>query len=123
VFATAAAAAAAAAAGALAIGAAAYKLTPGYGVSPAQIEPFSSSGQTPIMFTAAGQRLATPQLLQKPDVVGPDGTGALAHATKPWRALPHPTKPCPLIQHSLSCCGAALLTNTASFAISRNSAS
>jgi hypothetical protein len=61
--------------GALAVGAAAYKLTPGYGTNPAQIEPFSSSGQTPVMFTAAGVRLPTPQLLEKPDVVGPDGTG------------------------------------------------
>ncbi|KAF6252239.1 peptidase S8/S53 domain-containing protein [Scenedesmus sp. NREL 46B-D3] len=75
------------AAGALAVGAAAYKLTPGYGSNPAQIEPFSSAGQTPIFFTAAGVRLATPQLLQKPDIVGPDGTdtsfftvGALSNA-------------------------------------------
>jgi hypothetical protein len=41
----------ASAAGALAIGAAAYKLRPGYGTRPAQVEPFSSSRQTPIMTT------------------------------------------------------------------------
>jgi hypothetical protein len=62
----------------LAAGAAAYKLTPGYGTNPAQLEPFSSWGQTPIMFTTSGQRLPTPVLLQKPDVVGPDGTGNLS---------------------------------------------
>ncbi|WIA44193.1 hypothetical protein OEZ86_010516 [Tetradesmus obliquus] len=61
-------------AGALAVGAAAYRLTPGYGTNPAQIEPFSSSGQTPVFYNAAGTRLATPQLLEKPDIVGPDGT-------------------------------------------------
>ncbi len=38
-----------------------------------QLESFSSSGGTAILFDAIGQRLATPVVRQKPDFVAPDG--------------------------------------------------
>lgn len=37
------------------------------------LESFSSAGGTPILFDAAGNRLATPDLRQKPNFVAPDG--------------------------------------------------
>jgi hypothetical protein len=61
------------AAGAAAVGAAFYFDTPRCGTTPAQLEPFSSSGGAPILFSTAGVRLATPTIRQKPDFVGPDG--------------------------------------------------
>jgi subtilase family protein len=61
------------AAGAIAVGAAFFADTPNCGVSPAMLEPYSSEGGTPILFNSSGDRLATPLLRQKPDVVGPDG--------------------------------------------------
>jgi len=39
---------------------------------PTVIEPFSSRGDTTIYFDAVGDRLATPEVRQKPDVVAPD---------------------------------------------------
>jgi hypothetical protein len=62
------------AAGAAAVGAAFYFDTPRCGTTPAELEPFSSQGGAPILFTTAGVRLATPVVRQKPDFVGPDGT-------------------------------------------------
>jgi subtilisin family serine protease len=61
------------AAGAVAVGAAFYFETPGCGTDPAIIESFSSQGGAPILFDAAGVRLATAATRQKPDLVGPDG--------------------------------------------------
>jgi len=61
------------AAGAMAVGAAFYFQTPACGTTPATLEPYSSEGGTPILFSAAGVRLATPQTRQKPNIVGPDG--------------------------------------------------
>jgi subtilisin family serine protease len=55
----------AAASGAVAVGAVPY-------YSPDTIEPFSSWGDVAIYFDAAGNRLATPELRHKPDVVAPD---------------------------------------------------
>ncbi len=63
----------AAAAGAMAIGAAFFPRTPRCGVSPAVLESYSAEGGEPILFSAAGVRLATPIMRTKPDVVGPDG--------------------------------------------------
>jgi hypothetical protein len=60
------------AAGAAAVGAAFFFQTPQCGVTPAQLEPYSSLGGAPVLFDAAG-RLATPIVRQKPDFVGPDG--------------------------------------------------
>ena len=37
------------------------------------LESFSSQGGAPILFNASGNRLATPLVRQKPDIVGPDG--------------------------------------------------
>jgi hypothetical protein len=61
------------AAGAVAVGAAFYFQTPACGTTPAEIEPYSSQGGTPILFDTTGARLAAPQVRQKPDVTGPDG--------------------------------------------------
>ncbi len=61
------------AAGAAAVGAAFYFDTPRCGTSPATIERYSSAGGAPILFSAAGARLATQIVRQKPDFVGPDG--------------------------------------------------
>lgn len=59
---------------AIAVGAAEYDMTPGYGYSKAVIEPFSSNGRTPIYYDAQGNKLSRLALYQKPDVVGPDAT-------------------------------------------------
>jgi hypothetical protein len=61
------------AAGAMAVGAAFYFDTPACGTTPARLEPYSSRGGDAILFDSAGARLATPELRQKPDLVGPDG--------------------------------------------------
>jgi Subtilase family len=62
------------ASGAAAVGAAFYGDTPDFGVFPPLLEPFSSAGSTPIIFDTAGQRLATPQIRLKPEIVAPDGS-------------------------------------------------
>ncbi|UCF93422.1 MAG: S8 family serine peptidase [Desulfobacterales bacterium] len=62
------------AAGAEAVGAAFYAKTPDFGVTPARLEPFSSAGPTPILFDSLGNRLAKPEIRNKPEVIGPDGT-------------------------------------------------
>ena len=59
--------------GAATVGAAFYLQTPRCGTSPALLEPYSSEGGTPILFSSAGVRLATPLYRQKPDFVAPDG--------------------------------------------------
>lgn len=64
----------AAAAGAQAVGAAWYGDTPAYGTSPPEIEYFSSAGTSTILFDAAGNRLASPQVRATPDITAPDGT-------------------------------------------------
>jgi hypothetical protein len=61
------------AAGAMAVGAAFYLQTPACGTAPAVLEDFSSAGGDPILFDAAGTRLVTPLMRQKPQLVGPDG--------------------------------------------------
>jgi subtilase family protein/putative Ig domain-containing protein len=60
------------AAGAAAVGAARFYETPLCGTTPAVLEPFSSFGGTPILFDSSGNRLATPDLRQKPDFVTAD---------------------------------------------------
>ncbi len=44
------------------IGAAYYQDTPGYGVTPAALEPFSSWGNQAIYLAANGTRLPTPKV-------------------------------------------------------------
>ncbi len=61
------------AAGAAAVGAAFYFDTPRCGTSPATLEPYSSAGGAPILFSTTGARLAAQIVRQKPDFVGPDG--------------------------------------------------
>ncbi|MGH9364364.1 MAG: S8 family serine peptidase, partial [Thermoanaerobaculia bacterium] len=62
-----------AALGGLGVGAAAYQDTPAFGQDPPLIETFSSAGGTPILFDTAGNRLATPEVRQQPDITAPDG--------------------------------------------------
>src|SRR5205085_4972483 len=63
----------AAAADAIAVGAASFVKTPAFGVNPPQIETYSSGGPTKIVFDAAGNALATPDLRQTPQITAPDG--------------------------------------------------
>jgi hypothetical protein len=60
------------AAGAIAVGAAFYQQTPAFGVIPAVLESFSSSGTTPILFTPGGAPTSDARA-SKPEVVAPDG--------------------------------------------------
>jgi subtilisin family serine protease len=60
------------AAGAIAVGAARYSQTPAFGTDPPVLEPFSSRGPTPILFTTTGAPTLEPRA-GKPDVVAPDG--------------------------------------------------
>jgi hypothetical protein len=62
------------AAGAVAVGAARWSNTPAFGVNPPRLEPYSSGGDTPILFDTAGNRLASPSFRHKPEIVAPDGT-------------------------------------------------
>jgi len=63
----------AAASGAMSMGAAWWVQTPACGTTPAVPETFSSAGGDPLLFDAAGNRLATPSVPQKPDLIAPDG--------------------------------------------------
>lgn len=64
------------AAGTEAVGAAPYFNTPAFNrnVDVPLLEGFSSLGGTPIFFDEDGDRLSTPEVRQKPQIVGPDGT-------------------------------------------------
>jgi hypothetical protein len=59
--------------GAMAVGAAFFPGTPRCGVTPAVLNSYSSRGGEPILFDVNGNRLASPELRTKPEVVGPDG--------------------------------------------------
>jgi uncharacterized repeat protein (TIGR01451 family) len=59
--------------GAEAVGAAYWQDTPAFGTNPPQLESFSSVGGTPILFDVSGNRLPSPEIRFKPNVVGPDG--------------------------------------------------
>lgn len=61
------------AAGAESVGAAYYADTPAFGTNPPGLEYFSSAGGTPILFDTSGNRLATPEIRNTPDIVAPDG--------------------------------------------------
>ena len=66
--------------GGLGVGAAYYNSTPPFGTSPPVIESFSSAGgpaggpNTPILFDISGNRLGAPEIRERVDIVGPDGT-------------------------------------------------
>jgi PKD repeat protein len=59
--------------GAAPVGAADYSDTPAYGVSPPQLESYSSEGGIPILFNTAGVRYGSPVIRQAPLFVAPDG--------------------------------------------------
>jgi len=59
--------------GAIAVGAAYFPNTPRCGVSPAILNSYSSRGGEPILFDANSNRLASPEIRTKPDVVDADG--------------------------------------------------
>jgi hypothetical protein len=61
----------AAATNAIAVGAAAYAQTPGFGVNPAVVENFSSAGPTRIFFDTAGNPISV--VRQTPQITAPDG--------------------------------------------------
>src|SRR5262249_18868533 len=61
------------ASGVMAVGAAFFGNTPEFGVTPPTKESFSSAGPVRIIFDTAGNRLATPIVRQKPEIVAPDG--------------------------------------------------
>jgi subtilisin family serine protease len=58
----------------VAVGAADYSQTPEFGTDSAQLESFSSIGNTPILFDDQGNRLSEAEIRQKPEIVAPDGT-------------------------------------------------
>ena len=67
-----------AALGGLGVGAANFRDTPAFAVSPPLIESFSSSGGTPILFDTAGNRLPVAQVRQQPDITAPDGVNTVS---------------------------------------------
>jgi hypothetical protein len=61
------------AAGAETVGAAFFLDTPEFGVSPPQLQPYSSAGGTPILFNIDGSPKAEPEIRQKPNITAIDG--------------------------------------------------
>lgn len=57
--------------GALGVGAAHYRQTPAFGQSPPRVADYSSAGGSPILFDTAGNRLATPEVREHPDIITP----------------------------------------------------
>jgi hypothetical protein len=62
-----------AATGAIAVGAADYRSTPEFGVSPPLVESFSSGGPTNIWVDSAGHILSSPEVRLTPAITAPDG--------------------------------------------------
>jgi len=60
------------AAGAEAVGAAWYNETPQFGVTPPLLEPYSSAGGTPVLFSTLGNPINDPRA-GKPEITAPDG--------------------------------------------------
>lgn len=56
---------------AITVGSAYYYNTPAYGVDPPVVDSFSAKGATMVLLDSLGNHI-TPQLRQKPDVIGPD---------------------------------------------------
>lgn len=61
------------AAGAEAVGAAWWQKTPAFGVDPAQLEPYSSKGGTPILFNSSGSPKGSAEIRMKPEISAVDG--------------------------------------------------
>jgi subtilisin family serine protease len=87
------------AAGATSVGAAPWYNTAAWGVPfwsncrPACLEYFSSAGGVPIFFNAAGNRLRSPQVRQKPEVTGPDGGNSTFFYSVYTATVPGSTEP------------------------------
>jgi len=58
--------------GAEAVGAVRYTKTPAFGVSPPVLEPYSSAGGTPVLFSTLGNPINDPRA-DKPEITAPDG--------------------------------------------------
>lgn len=56
---------------AITVGAVPFRQTPAYGNRSLTLERYSSTGGVPILFDAQGNRLASPDLRQKPDILAP----------------------------------------------------
>ena len=67
--------------GAIAVGAASFATAPAFKGKALQLEPFSSIGGTPILFDAQGNRLATPEIRQKPEITAPDRVSTTVNST------------------------------------------
>ena len=59
--------------GAQTVGASFFLDTPEFGVSPPQLQPYSSAGGTPILFDTDGVATGTAEVRQKPDITAIDG--------------------------------------------------
>jgi Ca2+-binding RTX toxin-like protein len=59
--------------GAIAVGAVDVNNTPAFGGNSPVLQEFSSVGKTPILFDSNGDRLAVPEVRQKPEITAPDG--------------------------------------------------
>lgn len=70
--------------GAIAVGAASYTTTPAFGGKIPVLEDFSSQGGTPILFDIQGNRLATPEVRQKPEIVAPDRVSTALESSNPY---------------------------------------
>jgi subtilisin family serine protease len=57
---------------AIAVGAGDYRKTPAYGVNSPELRDYASRGGVPIFFDERGERLFTPEVRSKPDIVAPD---------------------------------------------------
>lgn len=66
--------------GAVAVGAVEVRKTPVYGVNPPVLDSFSSRGGTPILLDAQGNRLASPEIRSKPELVAPNGVATTFEA-------------------------------------------
>ncbi|MBW4661620.1 MAG: S8 family serine peptidase [Drouetiella hepatica Uher 2000/2452] len=69
---------------AIAVGAASYTTTPAFGGTTPVLESFSSIGGTPILFNAQGDRFTTPEVRQKPELVGPDRVSTTIENDNPF---------------------------------------
>ncbi len=79
--------------GAIAVGAVPVQRTPLYGINPPRLSVFSSRGGTPILFDSQGNRLLTPEIRQKPEVVAPNSVATTVEPFRPFSgtsaAAPH----------------------------------
>ncbi|GAB4381089.1 MAG: hypothetical protein Kow00121_38730 [Elainellaceae cyanobacterium] len=81
------------AAGAIAVGATSFRQTPAFGVQSPILEAFSSRGSVPILFSKQGDRLPSPEIRQKPDVIAPNRVATSLRQFRPFvgtsAAAPH----------------------------------